>query len=242
MASRFNIKADRVVAVSHFTKNDIVKQYGISPEKISIACNGCSSIFQPITIQEKTAVREKHSKGQPYFFFVGAIHPRKNVHRLIAAFDKFKQASDSPVKLLIAGRYAWHSGPVKMAYDSSSCREDILFLGYVSDDELAKLMAGSLACTYISLFEGFGIPILQAMHSDVPIITSNTSSMPEVAGEAALLVDPFSTEEISKAMQQIWQDSHLRSNLVGEGKEQRKKFSWQKAADVVYQSLTEVLS
>ncbi len=237
MSPHFNRRADRIVAVSHFTKNDIVKQYGIAPEKISVACNGCDEIFKPMGEQAKSSVREQYSDGQPYFFFVGAIHPRKNVHRLIAAFDTFKSATDSPAKLLIAGRFAWKAGAVKTAFEQAVHQKDIQFLGYVNNEKLAELMGGALACTYVSLFEGFGIPILQAMYCDVPVITSNTSSMPEVAGGAALLVNPGSTAEIANAMQQIWQDAHLRNTLVTKGRAQRQRFSWQKAADVVYAAL-----
>ncbi len=238
MSPRFNRQANRIVTVSHFTKNDIVKQYGVAPEKISIACNGCDDAFKPINDKAKSSVMLRYSGGQPYFFFVGAIHPRKNLHRLIAAFDIFKSSTQSTLKLLIAGRFAWKASEAKTAFDQATNKQDIHFLGYVSNEELAKLTAAALACTYVSLFEGFGIPILQAMHCDVPIITSNTSSMPEVAGEAALLVNPYSTTEIANAMQQIWQDAHLRSTLVIKGKKQRQHFSWQKAADVVYESMS----
>ena len=234
---RFNQRADHIVAVSHFTKKDIVEQYGISPNKISVACNGCREAFRPLDKAERQKVREKHADGQPYFFYVGAIHPRKNIHRLIKAFGHFKEKTKSPVKLLIAGRFAWQAGEVKRAYEASVFQRDIHFLGYVPDAELPQLMASALACTYVSLFEGFGIPLLQAMNCDVPIITSNVSSMPEVAGKAALLVGPYSTEEIADAMQQIWQDGHLRSKLVANGQQQRQQFTWQRAADVVYDAL-----
>jgi len=234
---RFNKKANKIVAVSQYTKDDIVAKYGISPEKISVACNGCDEIFRPISENERSVVQSEFSDGKPYYFYVGAIHPRKNIHRLIAAFDLFKAASNSPAKLLIAGRFAWKPGEVKSAIDRSPYQQDIKLLGYVDDHLLAKLMAGALACTYVSLFEGFGIPILQAMHCDVPVITSNTSSMPEVGGDAAVIIDPFSVAEIAAAMQQIWQDPHLRSTLVENGRAQRCLFSWQKAADVVYECL-----
>lgn len=237
---RFNKRADHIVAVSQFTKTDIVEQYGISLEKISVACNGCDDSFRPVGEEEKGIIRQQYSIGQPYFFYVGAIHPRKNVHRLIDAFGLFKTATHSPVKLLIAGRFAWHAGEVKNAYDRSDFQQDIHFLGYVPDEELTKLMAGALACTYVSQFEGFGIPILQAMNSDVPVITSNTSSMPEVVGDAGLTVDPNNLQEIAKSMQLIWQDAHLRNKLIEAGKKQRGLYSWQKATDVVYAALLRV--
>lgn len=239
---KFNRKADRIVAVSDFTKQDIVSRYQIPPEKIAVACNGCRDIFQPLGEQEKQAVRDKYAGGQPYFFYVGAMHPRKNVHRLIAAFDRFKSTTRVKVKLLLAGRFAWKAGAVKDALETAKHREDIRILGFVEDGELAKLMAAAYACTYVSLFEGFGVPLLEAMHCDVPVITSNVSSMPEVAGEAALLVNPASEQEIAKAMQQIWENGHLRSELIAKGRQQRQRFSWQKATDVVYENLMLAIS
>lgn len=236
-APKFNRRAKRIVAVSEYTKLDLVTRYGISNGKISVACNGCREIFQPLNKDEIKQVRDEFAEGQPYFFYVGAVHPRKNIHRLIYAFDHFKKQSQSPLKLLIAGRFAWQAGKVKKAFDEVESQPDIHFLGFVNDNELARLTAGALACTYVSLFEGFGIPILEAMHCEVPVITSNTSSMPEVTGEAGLLVDPESVKSIAEAMHQIWQEEHLRSKLAKQGRRQRQKFTWQKAVEVVYQNL-----
>ena len=236
-APKFNRRANRIVAVSEYTKEDIVQQYGISPEKISVACNGCRDIFRPLSKAEVQAVRNNYAGGQPYFFYIGAVHPRKNVHRLIRAFDIFKAKTGAPVKLLIGGRFAWKAGEVLTAFKASEHQDDIHFLGYLTEAELPKLMAAAHACTYVSLFEGFGVPLLEAMHSEVPVITSNVPAMPEVAGDAALLVNPHCPVEIAAAMQQIWQDPHLCAKLVAAGKLQRKKFTWQRAADVVYENL-----
>lgn len=236
-APKFNRKAQRIVTVSHFTKQDLIRQYQIQPSKIAVACNGCRPFFQPLAEAEKRHVREQYADLEPYFFYVGAVHPRKNVHRLIAAFDQFKQRTETPVKLLVAGRFAWKAGEVKAAFEASSFKKDIKFLGYVEDTELARLMGAAFACTYISQFEGFGVPVLEAMYCDVPVITSNTSSLPEVVGEAGLLVDPYSVGAIAGAMESIWEDENLRADLIEKGKLQRQKFTWQKAADIVYENL-----
>jgi glycosyltransferase involved in cell wall biosynthesis len=236
-APKFNRQAGRIVAVSEFTKQDLVDQYQILPEKIAVACNGCREIFQPLDEAEKLAVREKYAGGQPYFFYVGAVHPRKNVHRLIAAFDYFKNKTGAAVKLLIAGRFAWKAGAVQEVFQTAKHRQDIIFLNFVDDETLAKLMGAAYACTYVSMFEGFGVPVLEAMHCDVPVITSNVSSLPEVAGEAGLLVNPEFVEEIAAAMQQIWGNEHLRHELIMKGRQQRLLFNWQKAADIVYENL-----
>lgn len=236
-APKFNQRAKRIVSVSEYTKQDLFARYKIEKEKIDVACNGCRKIFRPLNTEEIRETRLEFSEGKPYFFYVGAVHPRKNIQGLIQAFDQFKNKTGSDVKLLIAGRFAWKAGAVKEAYDNAQSQLDIHFLGFVSDEDLVRLTASALASTYVSLFEGFGIPILEAMHCEVPVITSNTSSMPEVAGAGGLLVDPYSVESIAEAMHQIWQDGHLRSKLVEQGKKQRLKFTWQKAADVVYQNL-----
>jgi len=234
---KFHKRADRIVTVSNFTKKEIIEQYAVPNEKIEVACNGCRPIFQPLNENKKEEVRRKYADGMPYFFYVGAVHPRKNVHRLIAAFDRFREATGSPMRLLIGGRFAWQTGEVRTAFEAAKHNKDIRFLGYLSDDELPELTASAFACTYVSLLEGFGVPLLEAMNCDVPIITSNASSMPEVAGKAGLLVDPYSVGEIANAMQRICQEDALYEQLVACGREQRQRFSWDRAAAVVYGSL-----
>lgn len=234
---KFNERADRIVAVSEFTKADLVRQYGIAAAKISVSGNGCREIFRPLQATEKQAIRRVFSEDLPYFYYIGAVHPRKNVHRLIAAFDQFKTATGAPHKLIIAGRFAWQAGAVKSAFEAAKHQSDIHFLGYVTDEDAARLMGATAALVYPSLFEGFGVPVLEAMHAEVPVITSNVSSLPEVAGDAALMVDPTSVEEIAGAMRRIHEDEHLCNKLVANGRLQRTKFNWQKAADVVYEGL-----
>jgi glycosyltransferase involved in cell wall biosynthesis len=234
---KFNHKATRIVAVSEFTKKDVVDTYSIVSEKIAVACNGCRERFLPISTAAKIAVKEEYADGEDYFFYVGAIHPRKNVVRLIAAFDEFKKSTQSPMKLLLAGRMAWQTGAVSEILEKITYRTDVIFLGYLDDKELPKLTAAALASTYTSLFEGFGIPILEAMYCDTPVLTSTISSMPEVAGEAAVLVNPNSVEEIAGGMKLLFEDSTLRKELIKKGRVQRQKFSWERAAEVVYENL-----
>lgn len=234
---KFNQRADRIVAVSEFTKSDLVNQYGIAPAKISVSGNGCRAIFHSLQHIEKQAVRGIFSEGKPYFYYIGAVHPRKNIHRLIAAFDQFKVTTGAPHNLLIAGRFAWQAGEVKAAFEVAQHQSDIRFLGYVTNEDSARLMGAATALVYVSLFEGFGVPLLEAMHAEVPIVTSNVSSLPEVAGEAALLVDPTKVEEIAEAMRRTSEDEHLCNKLVANGRAQRTKFNWQRATDVVYEAL-----
>ncbi|MAT54609.1 MAG: glycosyltransferase [Saprospirales bacterium] len=234
---KFNRRAEEVVTVSNFTKQDIVKQFGIAEEKITVACNGCRDIFRPLEDSEKKAVRETFADGKPYFLYVGAVHPRKNVHGLIRAFDIFKRNTGADAGLLIGGRFAWKAGEVQQAYEASPFKKDIRFLGYLGDDKLPAVTGAAFAATYVSFFEGFGIPLLEAMRCGIPVITSNISSMPEVAGNAGLLVDPYRPEDIARGMQQLWEDPHLYREKATAGIEQEKKFTWEGAAEVVYEAL-----
>ena len=144
-------------------------------------------------------------------------------------------------QLLIGGRFGWQTGVVKDAYDNAQFQKDIIFLGYVPDEELPRLTGAALALAYVSLFEGFGVPILEAMHCDIPVITSTSSSMPEVAGAAGYLVDPTVVDQIAIAMQEIWEQPALRQKLINAGREQRQKFSWEKATEVIKTALENVI-
>ncbi|MCB0572618.1 MAG: glycosyltransferase family 4 protein [Phaeodactylibacter sp.] len=234
---RYCHHAGHILAVSEYTRQDISNRYQVNPDKISVCGNGCRDGFAPLAERQKQDVRAEVSEGKPYFLYIGAVHPRKNTHRLIDAFTRFKQRCPNPSLLLIAGRFAWQTGEVKDAYNRSSCREDIRFLGYVPDEALPRLLGGALCFVYPSLFEGFGIPILEAMHCEVPVITSNTTSMPEVAGPAALLVSPTDTAQLADALQRVFTGPALQQQLIQSGREQRVLFSWDKTAAVVYEAL-----
>jgi len=234
---RYCRRAAQLLAVSEYTRRDLIRQFDIPPERIHLTCNGPREGLRPLTEHEAHRARARYSQGRPYFLYVGAVHPRKNVHRLIQAFDRFKTRTASPAKLLLAGRFAWKADAVRMAWERARHRQDVHFLGYVSDGELPALLGGALALAYVSLFEGFGIPVLDALQADVPVITSNVSSLPEVAGRAGLLVAPESTDAIAQAMEQLWLHPRLREELKALGKEQRGKFSWERAVDGVDRAL-----
>ena len=239
---KFLKKAEKIITVSNHAKEDICKSYHIQVSKISVACNGCKDYFNPISTEEKQRVKEQFAEGEDYFFYIGAIHPRKNIHRLILAFDLFKKKTDSPIKLLLGGRFAFQTGVIKNTYEQAAFKKDIVLLGYLKNEDLPKLIGAAFALTYVSLFEGFGVPLLEAMHTETPVITSNVSSMPEVAGNAGLLVDPKNIESIADALERIYKDEELRKVLVENGNFQKEKFNWQIAADVVYDALKNTAS
>lgn len=232
--------ADHIACVSDFTRRDVIEQYQVDASKTSILYNGCQSIYQPITKDQKNTIQEKYSGGKDYFFYVGAIHPRKNVDRLIEAFSLFKQNTNNDVQLLLGGRWAWQTGAIKEAYDHSAFQKDIHFLGYLPEAELPSIMAAATTFIYISKFEGFGLPILEAMNCNVPSITSNRSSLPEVGGEACLYIDPDQPQQISEAMERLYNDPSLRQSLIEKGIQQRQKFNWDRSAKALYQLLVQL--
>lgn len=234
---RFTKKAKRIVTVSEFTKNDIVQRYKIAPEKIDVVYNGSNPRFQPLTEPAKEEVRRKYTNGSKYFMYAGAIHPRKNISRLFQAFDDFKKDDSTGIKLVIAGRKAWETDETMQVYNRMNHKDEVVFLGHLEQSELVSVTGAAEAMVYISLLEGFGIPIVEAMSCDVPVITSNISSMPEVAGDAGILVDPYSVNAITEAMKKISSDTTLRHSLIEKGRVQQKKFSWKKTGDQLWESM-----
>lgn len=235
---RYLQRAEQVVTVSQFVKEDILRHYPTTDaKKISVACNGVKAGFVPLSEAEKTAVRQQYTHGQPYFFYLGAVHPRKNVERLIMAYDCYRSLGGQPAQLLLGGRLAWQTSATQAAHRQARYASDIHFLGYIPDAEAPRLLAAAKAFIYPSLSEGFGVPVLEAMHCEVPIISSHNTSLPEVAGDAALLVNPESVEAIAEAMLALDRSSDLCNSLVARGRIQRQQFSWEKATDVVQEAL-----
>ncbi len=235
MFPRFARKAERIATVSEYSRSDIEKTYHINPSKIDVVYNGAGKIFKPLKSEEQQVTRRKFSQEKEYFFFIGTLHPRKNLVNLFRAFDQFKKSDSTGIKLLLAGARMWWTDEIRLAYEGMQFRDDVIFTGRVSDQELAELMASALALTYVSYFEGFGIPILEAFHCDTPVITSNVTSMPEVAGNAAILTDPFSISSIADAMQKVVSDEGFREKLIVEGRKQRQKFSWERTAEKLWE-------
>jgi glycosyltransferase involved in cell wall biosynthesis len=238
---RYLQRAERVGVVSNFVRRDILSYYGIEAHKLFVAGNGVRPEFRPASAETRLAIRQKYADGRPYFFFLGAVHPRKNVRALIEAYNVFRRWVPATVPLLIAGRLAWQNRDVRHAHRNSPYRHDIRFLDYVPNELLPQLMGSALALTYVSLFEGFGVPLLEAMHCEIPIITSNTSSLPEVAGDAALLVDPRNKGQIAEAMRRIYTDPILAGQLVDNGRRQREQYTWDRSAEVVDGELSRLL-
>lgn len=234
---QFATNATRLATVSNYSKQDIVSQYKIDDSKIDVVYNGANEKFTPLSENIKKLVREKHTGGKPYFIFIGALNPRKNLVNLLKAFDEFKKTDRNSIQLLIVGEKMFKTNDIFETYENMHFKADVIFSGRLNGMELHKALASALALTYVSYFEGFGIPIVEAFYTDTPVITSNVTSMPEVAGDAALLVDPFSPEDISKALTKISTDQELKTRLIAKGKIRREKFNWQNTADNLWKAI-----
>jgi glycosyltransferase involved in cell wall biosynthesis len=237
----FAKKADRIATVSEFSKQDLVKTYNISISKIDVVYNGSNQNFKPISENEKTTIQQKHTNGNPYFLFIGTLHPRKNLVNLFKAFNEFKKQTNSDFKLLIVGKKMWWTTEIENTFNQLQFKNEIIFAGRVSDVDLYKITASAYALTYVPIFEGFGIPLIEAMSCGVPVITSNITSMPEVVEDAGILVDPFSINNIAKAMINISKNSELRNQLVEKSLLQAKKFSWEKTGDLLWESIVKTI-
>jgi glycosyltransferase involved in cell wall biosynthesis len=236
---RFVKKASRVATVSDYSRQDISETFGLDTAKIDVVYNGTRG-FEPLTEEEKGRVKEKYSAGSPYFISVGLIHPRKNITGLLLAYDRFRKECLCSVKLVVAGARKWWTDDMENALKKSDYRNDIIFTGRVDDAELKKLVASALGLVYMSWFEGFGIPVLEAMSCGTPVICSSTTSLPEVGGDAVLYADPADVESIKSAMIAFYKDPLLRKELVLKGKMRLEKFSWQKTADLLWESMKKV--
>lgn len=238
----FAKKATRLGTVSSYSKEDIAKRYGIPLDKIDVIYNGAHDEYKPLSFDEREEVKKQYADGCEYFVFAGALHPRKNIVNLLKAFVAFKKKHRSDMKLVIVGRMAWKYDEVIDMKDEMPFRDEVKWVGYMQVEELSRVIGGAYALVYASLFEGFGIPILEALQCNVPGIVSNTSSMPEVAGDAALLVDPTNVADIAEKMGMIYKDERLRARLIAAAPAQVQKFTWQKSAERLWDCMMKCMN
>jgi alpha-1,3-rhamnosyl/mannosyltransferase len=218
-------RADALIAVSEATKRDAVKIWGVAEGKIAVIHSGVPHSYFQIAPPQVDMVRRKYSLGRPYVLFVGTIEPRKNVDLLLDAFESLAPSIREHYQLVLAGPPGWASGRTMRRL------QHVRYLGYVPEAELPGLTAGATAFVYPSLYEGFGFPVVQAMAAGVPVITSNNSALAEVAGGAALLVDPRSQSELHHAMSRMLTSDGLRMALGAAGKAKAERFHWERCAE-----------
>jgi len=238
---KFAAGATRIATVSEYSKNDIAKNYKIDPAKIDVVYNGINSFFKPLSEEEKTSARKKFSAGKNYFIHAGSLIPRKNIVTLVKAFALFKTESNSDQKLLLAGQTFWGITEVYKVIKENKLEAEVIFTGRLADDDLANVLGSATALTFVPYYEGFGIPLVEAMRAGVPIITSNVTSLPEIAGDAALFVNPLEPIEIKNAMIRIYNDEDLRNDLIAKGNKQKENFSWDKSADLLWKSVLKTI-
>lgn len=226
-------RADKLIAVSQSTKNDLLQFFpNLKEECIKVVHHGFDEEFfsTQLSVEEidETLSRYDLHTGN-YVLYVGALQPRKNLVRLIEAFDIAKK-NIPEMKLVLAGETAWLASDIFSARERSEYKNDIILSGRVSFEELRALYQGARVFAFPSLYEGFGLPILEAFASGVPVLSSNNSSLQEVGGDAALYADALSVNDIAEKLKRLWSEEKLRAELVAKGYEQLKKFSWDKCA------------
>jgi glycosyltransferase involved in cell wall biosynthesis len=239
---KFVKKAAHLVAVSNYTKNDVSSYFKISGDKIDIVYNASNMPEGELLNTEIQQTRNNYSGGKPYFFYIGSLHPRKNIGRMMLAFDKFIDETHADVKLIIGGKAMWGNKQMEKEYQQIKHKENVIFTGRLDEKEAKLLMGSAWTLLFVSLYEGFGVPILEAMGSGVPVITSNKTSMPEVGGDAACYVNPLSVEDISSAIKRLYTDNDYRKELIIKGFLRNKDFSWDKSAEALWQAILKVKS
>lgn len=235
-------RADHVIADSFATQQDLIDLYGVPAEKITTLHSGIDPRYQqgdsytsPLTIRSKYNLPET-----PYLFAVGTIQPRKNYSRLIRALRLLRDKRYDLV-LVIAGGKGWLEDEMYRTIRQTHMQDHVYLIGFADDEDLPALYREAACVAYPSLYEGFGFPILEAMACGTPVVTSNVSSMPEVAGNAALLVDPYDVEALARTIQRILDDTDLRETLIARGYQQIKRFTWEQAAQELHQIYQHVL-
>ncbi len=236
----FAKKAKHVLTVSEFSKQDIVNTYHIDPEKISVCYNGVSDQFSPFSDDKNLQTKIQYSEGKEYILYLGAIHPRKNITRMLQAFEKFKESHSSDIKFLIAGKKMWWTDEMEQQLNSMNHKKDVLFAGRIPQEDLPAIYSAAKCLLYVSYFEGFGIPMIESMKAGTPVIASNNSCLPEIAGEAALYADPYSVEDITDKMSQLHLDKSLHSTLISNGFKRAEIFTWDRTAEIIWNTIEQV--
>jgi glycosyltransferase involved in cell wall biosynthesis len=238
---KFARKADRIATVSEYTKNDLLNTYKINQDKIDVVYNGANESYQPLNLDQINYTKHKFSGGFDYFIYVGSLNPRKNIANLLKSFDLFKESDITNTKLLIVGKVMVNDNHFKKEFESMKFKSDVIFTGRLSNDDLHLTLGSAKALVYIPFFEGFGIPVLESFYCNTPVITSNTTSLPEVAADAAILVDPNDIQLISSAMHNILKPE-IQDDLKSKMQLRKLDFTWNKTADLLWSSLQKMIS
>ena len=222
--------ADRIIADSEYTKADILRFYSISEEKVDVVYLGVEEGLRPKEPTETQALLERYGISSPYLLHVGRIEKKKNLCRTLEAFAGIKKRLNDPIQIVLAGSPGPGGEEVFEVIERLNLKEDVRLVGYARQEDLPQLYAGAMLFLFPSLYEGFGMPILEAMACGTPVLTSNVTSLPEVAGDAALQVDPLNVESIAQGILRLVEDPQLRERYIRKGFERIKEFTWEKTA------------
>lgn len=229
---RFARLARNIITVSNYSADDIAKTYGVDREKITVAYNAASDAYRPLSEAEKEEARQEFAGGRPYFIFVGNFSYRKNIHGIIRAYRAYRERGGTSA-LVLVGNPLWSYKEMKQELDGFKQKNDIFFPGRLPQNRLIRAVGGGQSLLFLSYFEGFGIPIAEAFKACLPVINSNVTSLPEIAGKATLSANPENTSEIVEHMFRIESDKQLRQALIEKGTEQLKNFNWDMTANKI---------
>jgi len=222
--------ASRILTVSEQSKRDIVEQLGVAPDKVAVTYEAASPRFRPLSEREIAGVRQRYDLLEPFILNVGTIEPRKNLLRLLQAFATLRREGFS-YQLVQAGPRGWLFDSVLAEVNRLELRDSVRFLGRVPVEDLVGLYNAATVFAYPSLYEGFGLPVLEAMACGCPVVTSNTSSLPEVVGQAGTMIDPLSVGDLADAIQEVLEDRVVAQDMRQRGLERASQFSWQRCAE-----------
>ena len=235
-------KAKVITAVSGFCKDEIVARYKVVPQKVINVQSAARTVFQPVGWKEKEAIKETFAEGCEYLVFMGGSHPCKNLVNLLKAFSIFKKWQKTNMKLLVVGKLHERYNKVIEKLQTYKYRKDVIVLGYLQEADLAQVLAGSYVMLYPGFFEGVGVPVLEAMKCEVPVITSDNSSLTETGGDAVLYADPANPAAIAEQIKLLFKDENLRRQLIDKGKLQAGKYEWDISADKMWLAIEKAVS
>lgn len=228
-------KSDKIIAISQNTKNDVMKIYGVAADKIKVIYNGINELyFKPVEENRKSEVKNKYSLPENYIFYLGNLEPRKNIESLLLAFEKIQ---DESIELVIAGSQAWKYEKIYKIWQNSPVKDRIKFLGYVDEADKPVLYTLAKIFVYPSIYEGFGLPPLEAMACGTPVISSFTSSLVESVSDAGLLIDPNNYNELAQTIDKLLQDENLLTQFREKGLVHAQKFNWENASQEILKTI-----
>jgi glycosyltransferase involved in cell wall biosynthesis len=232
--------AAHIIADCQVTKDDLIRHYRAVPERITVIYAAYDAErYRPADSTARTSARARYGLEGPYLLYVGTLQPRKNLSRLLEAFARLRETREE-LTLVIVGKKGWLYEPLFRQVRELGLETSVFFTGYIPEDDLPLLLSGATAFVLPALYEGFGLPVLEAMACGTPVVCSNVASLPEVAGDAALLADPLDVEDLAEAMMRIVEDTALRRELVARGLERVRTFSWERCARQTLEVLEKV--